>query len=202
MVLADEYVTLAHAGHAETRVLASRFIANAVPAESKEEVDTYLRHIRTSMHGATHHCFAYRLGAERMESRASDAGEPVGTAGRPILAAIDRRGLTNVVVVVTRYFGGTKLGTGGLVRAYGEAALLALKAGGRRSEVITLPLRVSVEYSNVSPVLHVLSRCGARVVDTQYHERVHFRVEVRRSRLTALREELIQATSGRAQFDD
>ncbi len=135
-------------------------------------------------------------------SRASDAGEPGGTAGKPILAAIDREGLTNVLVVVTRYFGGTKLGRGGLVRAYGEAAALALRKAGRKTQLITALLSLSVEHPQVSQIMHIVSRCGAHVAETRYDNAVHLRLEIRRSRLESLREELLQATSGGVRFED
>jgi len=197
----DEYATLARAGHAETRILASRFLADAVPVQVKEEADEFLQFIRKKLHDATHHCYAYRVGFEGQESRASDDGEPGGTAGKPILAAIDREVLTNVLVVVTRYFGGTKLGTGGLVRAYGEAAALAVQQAGREVRLITAPLLVAVDHSRVGQVMHVVSRSGARIADTRYDETVHFRLEIRRSRLELLRQELIRATGGGAQFE-
>lgn len=200
--MSDEYVTILHPGHAEIRILASKFIAAAFPACSKPDVDLFLQEIRKEYFDATHHCFAYRLGPEGRESRASDDGEPGGTAGKPILAAIDREGLTNVAVVVVRYFGGTKLGTGGLVRAYGEAAAQAVREAGRKSEFITALLSLSVEHSRVSHVMHVVSRSGARIAETRYDEVVHFRLEIRRSRLDALRGELIQATSGGVLFED
>ena len=198
----DEYSTLARPGHAEMRLLASRFLADAVPVDTKGEVGCLPAGIRKKFYDATHHCFAYRLGPDGQESRASDAGEPGGTAGKPILTAIDREGLTNVFVVVTRYFGGTKLGTGGLVRAYGEAATLALQEAGHKKQLITAPLSLCVEHPQVSQIMHIASRCGARVADTRYDDVVHFRLEIRRSRLASLREELIQATSGGIRFED
>ena len=199
--MVDEYATVARVGHAETRVLASRFIADAVPAGMKEEAEEFLRSIRRKFHDATHHCYAYRIGVDGQDSRTSDDGEPGGTAGKPILAAIDREVLTNVLVVVTRYFGGTKLGTGGLVRAYGEAASLAVQQAGREVKLITAPLLVAVDHSRVSQVMHVVSRSGARIAGTRYDDVVHFRLEIRRSRLESLRQELIQATGGGAQFE-
>jgi uncharacterized YigZ family protein len=198
----DEFTTVARPGHAEMRILASRFLADAVPTESKQEVDAFLQAIRKKFYDATHHCFAYRLGTDGQESRASDAGEPGGTAGKPILTSIDREGLTNVLVVVTRYFGGTKLGTGGLVRAYGEAATMALQEAGCKKQLITAPVCLFVEHPQVSQVMHIASRCGARVAETRYDDVVHFRLEIRRSRLESLRVELVQATSGGVHFED
>jgi putative IMPACT (imprinted ancient) family translation regulator len=89
-----------------------------------------------------------------------------------------------------------------LVRAYGEAATLALREAGRKTQLITAPLSLSVEHPQVSQIMHTASRCGARVADTRYDDVVHFRLEIRRSRLEALREELIQATSGGVRFED
>jgi uncharacterized YigZ family protein len=198
----DEFHTIAQHGHAETRILASRFFADAVPIKTKTDAESFLADIRKKSHDATHHCFAYRLGSSGDESRASDDGEPGGTAGKPILAAIDRGGLTNVLVVVTRYFGGTKLGTGGLVRAYGEAASLALERAGKKSELITSPLEFSVGHPKVSRVMHVVSRAGARIAETNYDEEVHFKLEVRRSQVATLRDELIQATGGGVRFEE
>jgi uncharacterized YigZ family protein len=200
--MTDEFVTVARSGHAEMRVLASRFLADAIRADTRQEVDAFLQAVRKRLHDATHHCFAYRLGPDGQESRASDGGEPGGTAGKPILSAIDREGLTNVLVVVTRYFGGTKLGTGGLVRAYGEGAILALREAGRKTQQITALLSISVEHPRVSQVMHTVSRCGAMVRATRYDDVVHFQLEIRRSRVESLREQLIQATSGGVRFED
>jgi uncharacterized YigZ family protein len=200
--MTDEFYTVARHGHAETRILASRFFADAVPVNSKADAESYLAVIRKKFHDATHHCFAYRLGSTGSDSRASDDGEPGGTAGKPILAAIDREELTNVLVVVTRYFGGTKLGTGGLVRAYGEAASMALTQAGKKSEMITAPLEFSVGHHKVSKVMHVVSRSGARIAETRYDEEVHFRLEVRRSQVEKLRDELVQVTGGGVRFGD
>jgi len=200
--LTDEFHTPARPGHAETRILASRFLADAVPVQSKDEAENYLQGLRKKFHDANHHCYAYRLGSDGQESRSSDDGEPGGTAGKPILAAIDREGLTNALVVVTRYFGGTKLGTGGLVRAYGEAAALALKEAGKKQQLITAPLAFAVAHPKVSQVMHISSRHDARIVQTLYDEEVHFRLEVRRSLVEKLRADLVQGTSGGVRFED
>ncbi len=182
--------------------MASRFLADAVPVQSKDAAEEFLHGIRKKFHDATHHCYACRLGVDARESRASDDGEPGGTAGKPILAAIDREGLTNVLVVVTRYFGGTKLGTGGLVRAYGEAASMALADAGRKKQLITVPITIAVGHPLVSKVMHTVSRYGARIAETTYDEHVHFRLEVRPSRAESFKEDLVQATSGGVRFEE
>jgi uncharacterized YigZ family protein len=198
----DEFTTIPHAGHAETRILGSRFLADAVHSGAREEAEVVLQGVRKKLYDASHHCFAYRLGCDGLEFRFSDDGEPGGTAGKPILAAIDREGVTDVLVVVTRYFGGTKLGTGGLVRAYGETALLAVRDAGRATRLIYASTSFAVGHSLVSQIMHVASRCGGRIADTRYDDLVHYRIEVRRSRLDAFRSDLVQATSGGVQFED
>ena len=124
-VVHDEYVTLKGESGGELKVQGSRFISTAYSAGSAEEVEKIVAARRKKYHDASHHCYAYRLGPGGETFRINDDGEPSGTGGRPILAAIDREGLTDTLVMVTRYFGGIKLGTGGLARAYGQAARIA-----------------------------------------------------------------------------
>ncbi|HEX2095462.1 MAG TPA: YigZ family protein, partial [Longimicrobiaceae bacterium] len=137
----------------------SAFIALAAPAETEEEARGRLEAVQRRTFDATHHCSAWRLLSGVF--RASDAGEPSGSAGAPILAAIDGAGVTDCVVIVTRYFGGTRLGVGGLVRAYGEAAVLALQAAPRRVGIPAVRLRVRYPYEHTSAVMRALERAGA-----------------------------------------
>lgn len=156
------YLTLAAPAAAETRVLGSRFLALALPADGEMAARAALEARQREMFDATHHCSAWRLrdGAWR----ASDSGEPSGSAGMPILAAIDGMRVVDCAVIVTRYFGGTKLGVGGLVRAYGEAAALALAGAPLREAVAALRLRVRYRYEHTSAVMRALERCGAEEV--------------------------------------
>lgn len=153
------YLTLSAPARAETRVLGSRFLALALPVQDEEAARAALEARQREMFDATHHCSAWRLhdGAWR----ASDAGEPGGSAGPPILAAIDGAGVADCAVIVTRYYGGTKLGVGGLVRAYGEAAALALAAAPRRAAVEALRVRLRYGYEHTSAVMRAVERCGA-----------------------------------------
>jgi putative IMPACT (imprinted ancient) family translation regulator len=118
------------------------------------------------MWDANHHCSAWKL--RRGISRANDAGEPSGSAGAPILAAIEGAGLTDTLVIVTRWFGGTRLGVGGLVRAYGEAAALAIAAAPRRVGTLAARLRVRYPYAHTAAVMRVLERAGAAEVEHGY----------------------------------
>ena len=122
----DTYLTLREGAEAQIKVKGSRFLAEAVPVADEAVAEAALATIRKREYNATHHCTAYRIGPAADLFRFNDDGEPSGTAGQPILRQIEGRELTNTLVVVTRYYGGTKLGTGGLIRAYGEAASLAL----------------------------------------------------------------------------
>jgi uncharacterized YigZ family protein len=162
----ETFLTLSRPGEAETRVKGSRFLALAVPVESEEEARAVLAARAREMFDATHHCSAWRLRGGM--ARANDAGEPSGSAGAPILAAIEGEGFTGCCVVVTRYYGGTKLGVGGLVRAYGEAAALALRAAPRRKGVPAVRLRVRYPYEHTAAVMRMLERAGAEEVEHGY----------------------------------
>jgi len=128
--LAEEILTVAREASVEIVIKKSRFIGCAAPVGTEAEAAAFIERVRKEHWSATHNCSAYVVGERGEFRRSSDDGEPAGTAGRPMLDVILRRGLTNVVVVVTRYFGGVLLGAGGLVRAYSEAASRALDAAG------------------------------------------------------------------------
>lgn len=192
----DEYLTLAGRGTAEMKVQGSRFLAEALNVQTRDAVDEFLGQIRKKFRDATHHCFAYRIGPDTSTFRFNDDGEPAGSAGKPILAAIDKQHLTDTLVVVIRYFGGTKLGVGGLVRAYGGAADAALESAGMEVRYITSSLAVSFPHSHVSNVMHVVGKVGARILETTYDDDVHLQLEIRLSRMRELTDSLIHHTNG------
>lgn len=194
--MSDEFKTIEREVRAETKVRGSRFIATAAPAADRREAEELVARVRAEFHDATHHCFGYRLGTDDNEFRHSDAGEPSGSAGKPILLSIDKRGLTNVCVVVTRYFGGTKLGIGGLVRAYGNVADQALAAAHTRTRFKTTLIEASFPHAQISNVMHVISKAGARLVDTTYDEEVHLQLEIRQSQAREFASLLINQTCG------
>ena len=175
----DEYLSLAEPGRAHTRVLGSRFLGTALPVRNMEDIESHLDAERRQYYDATHWCFAYRLGVEpQLSERASDAGEPKGTAGTPILREIQGRGLTNCLVIVTRYFGGTKLGTGNLARAYADCAAQALDAATTARVRILESYAVTCPYELVSIVYHIAQKFNAELEpltsDTQavFHLRI------------------------------
>jgi uncharacterized YigZ family protein len=173
----------------------SRFEAHLAPAGSAEEARAVVDEVRARHADATHHCSAWRLadGAHRID----DDGEPGGTAGAPILRHLDGAGLSDVVAVVTRWYGGTKLGTGGLVRAYGDATAAAIEA----AEVVARPVMAIFElvhdYDLSGPVASVVAAHDATVVDVAYAENVTVHLGVPLDGATAFAADLAEATSGR-----
>jgi len=199
----DEFSTVKSPARAETRVRGSRFIARLAQVRTEPAAREFIDRIARQDHDASHHCYAYRLGLGRETvARSSDAGEPSGTAGRPILESITSRGLSDVVVVVTRYFGGVRLGTGGLGRAYRECAGKALDAADTVRKVLTHEWRLRFPYPLAGEVGAVLQRYLARIVDQQYGEEVVLTVTVRQGRAEALREALREAGRGLIEVED
>ncbi len=178
----------------------SRFIATAIPVTDEAAAKAALAQLRAEMPDATHHCSAWRLAAPNLE-RANDDGEPGGSAGRPILAQLQGRDLFNVAVIVTRYYGGTKLGVGGLVRAYGASAAAALDAARTEPYVPTLALQVVHGYPHSSDVERALAEVGATELSADYATDVRRRVEVAVDREQALRVSIRDATRGQARVE-
>ncbi len=174
----------------------SRFIADVAPAGDEVQAEAAIGRVRSREPDATHHCFAWRIGPDR--TRAADDGEPSGTAGPPILRRIDASGLDRVVVVVTRYYGGTKLGTGGLVRAYGAAAEAGLAAVPVERGVVTRSLRIEHDYELSAPVAGALAAHEAVTLESEYAMKVVLRVAVPEERAEAFAAALREATAGRA----
>ena len=192
----DEFTTIRSKVRAEIKIEGSRFIAQAQPIRQAADASDILSAARKEFFDATHHCYAYRLGMTGGQFRTNDDGEPIGTAGKPILAAIDKFNLTDLVVVVTRYFGGTKLGAGGLARAYRYAAEQALGSAERVTRYVVDVLEAAFPHSHVGDVMHVVSKLGATITDTTYDEEVHITLEVRKSKLAELKSSLVNRTSG------
>lgn len=162
------YLTIKTNATAELVEKRSRFLARVSPVDSEESAIRYLNEIRQD-HTASHHVFAYRLRVGNL-SRYSDDGEPGGTAGLPVLDVLDRPGITDAIIVVTRWFGGTLLGTGGLVRAYSSAAKLAVEAAGVVEMELAGRYRLSVPYSDYDRVLRCARDCGIIVDHPNYSE--------------------------------
>lgn len=193
----SSFTTLAAPAEARTREKASVFLAWAAPVATEAEARAVLAE-REKLHwDATHNCSAWSLRSG--VRRANDAGEPSGSAGAPILAAIEGAGLTDCIVVVTRWYGGTKLGVGGLVRAYGDAAARALEAAPRRRGVEAVRLSIQYPYAHTAAVMRAMERAGAEDVEQGYAPTgdagiVEF--SVAGGTVDALSDELREATAG------
>lgn len=180
----------------EQEVKHSRFVASAAPAQTSEDALAFVAEVGDAQ--ATHNCWAYRIGEAY---RFSDDGEPGGTAGRPILAAIDGQHVDRVVVVVTRWFGGIKLGAGGLVRAYGGVAAECLRRAPRTKVRRCVLVAIQVLFEDIGAVYPVMERAGGRKLSEDYGEcGVQLQVEVEEKEAEALRCALRDATRGRVKI--
>ena len=159
----------------------SRFIALAYPVETESEVKAIVESLRKEYHDARHHCFAYRLGLDGSKFRSSDDGEPSGSAGRPILGQIDSAGLSDVLVVVVRYFGGIKLGIPGLIRAYKTSTADALQQAAKVEKVAGRSYTLSFGYMAMNDVMKVVKDLSLPQSDQRYDSQCSIRVRVRLS---------------------
>lgn len=195
----DEYLEPEGPAEAELKVRRSLFIARLAPCRAEDEAREILARVQAAHHDATHNCWAYLLGPAPTLEYSSDAGEPSGTAGRPILGALKQSGMVNVMVVVTRWFGGVKLGVRGLIEAYGAAAGMAVDAARPAVRVLSRAVTVRLSYGAVGTVTRLLEDCGA---DTGarwiYDEAVSVCAPVPRSRLPGLAATLDELTARRA----
>ncbi|TVX98239.1 YigZ family protein [Cohnella terricola] len=167
-----KYSTVRQFGLDEIVIKKSRFIGHAKPVESEEEAVAFIEEIKKKHWDATHNCSAYLIGERDQFQKALDDGEPSGTAGKPILEVIKNRGLKNVVVVVTRYFGGIMLGAGGLVRAYTDGAVVGIDAADPIVKVLHREVIVDVDYTWYGKLENELRGRGLRVGDVSFTDRV------------------------------
>ena len=175
----------------------SRFIANIKSVETVEEAQVYIEEMKKKYWDARHNCSAFSVGTEQVTTRCSDDGEPSGTAGKPILEVISGSGIHNIVVVVTRYFGGTLLGTGGLVRAYTDAT----RAGIENSDIVEkIPGRrvdIAMDYTDLGKLQYLLAQNEVLTEDTEYTDKVIIHALFPESDKEMLKKKITEATSGR-----
>jgi len=160
-----KYKTLSSPGTGEFKDRGSKFIAYAYPIQTVEETKEKIKALKKEHPKAVHHCFAYRLGMDGMQFRANDDGEPSGSAGKPILGQIDSAGITNVLVVVVRYFGGTLLGVPGLITAYKTATQLALENAPQAEKWIEDNVEIQFDYPVMGEVLYLLKQSDATIYE-------------------------------------
>lgn len=179
----------------------SRFIATLRKCESEQEAAAFIDEMKKKYWDARHNCSAYVIGSRGELTRCSDDGEPGGTAGRPMLEVLTGEGLRDVAAVVTRYFGGVLLGTGGLVRAYTQA----VKTGLNNCRIGTMragyEVEVTTDYNGIGRILYLLGNAGIEPVSGDYAEKVILRIQVPLEDLEHLRGEMVEATNGRVGFE-
>ncbi|WP_030300218.1 YigZ family protein [Streptomyces katrae] len=194
----DQYVTVAREGVHESEINRSRFLCSLAPAATEQEAQEFIARIRKEHATATHNCFAYVIGADASVQKASDDGEPGGTAGVPMLQMLMRRDIRYAVAVVTRYYGGVKLGAGGLIRAYGGVVGEALDELGtltrRRYRLAT----VTVDHQRAGKTQNDLRSTGRTVVDLRYGAAVEIEVALPEADLPAFEAWLADSTAGSA----
>jgi len=194
----DSYLTIKVSAESEIKIKGSKFIGRVFSSESEEDAISILENIRKQFYDATHHCFAYRIGlGKNLIFRYSDDGEPNGTAGRPIYDRLVGQDLTNLILIVTRYYGGTKLGTGGLTHAYSDSAKAVLDKAGSLEKYITEQIPMVLQFSDYSQVDRMIHQLGAEIIESDFSDIVKLTVNIRLSLIEKLKNSLIDLTSGR-----
>lgn len=184
--MADRFLTIAARSEAIFKEKMSKFLAFAVPVVTRDEAKAVIAEYAKKYHDARHVCWAFMLGADRLDFLSSDNGEPSGTAGKPILGQINSFGLTNVVIVVVRYFGGIKLGTSGLIAAYREAARLALDAAEIVEGFETTDLTATFSYIAMNDIMKVLKNSTATIVTQDFDNACRIVARIRSGKAEAL----------------
>ncbi len=199
----DQYKIIKKSVEASIRVKGSRFLGRAFPVEDAVGFKDVLQIRSKEYHDATHHCWGYRvISGDRIDEASSDAGEPSGTAGKPILSVVSGRNLFNVGVIITRYFGGTKLGTGGLVRAYGECAGATLDRAQVITKVILGTLVCRFPYDLMNTVMRIMDRYQGAVTGSDYALDAKVTITVPRSKIPLMKADLFDACRGNIEFFD
>ena len=194
----SEYKAVYQGGEGEIVEKKSRFIATVIPAGSEEEVLAFIESVRKKYWDARHHCFAYVIGERNELQRCSDDGEPSGTAGKPMLEVLLGEEIHNVAVVVTRYFGGTLLGTGGLVRAYSAATKQGLASSVIITKILGVKLCISTDYTGLGKIQYILGQRGLQILDSVYTDKVELEALIPEDELVAVKTEITEGTNGQA----
>lgn len=194
---AESYRILTEQGYGEIVEKKSRFIASLSPAETEEEALAFIESVRKKYYDARHNCFAFILGEGGELERCSDDGEPSGTAGRPMLEVLRGEGLTKTAAVVTRYFGGTLLGTGGLVRAYTQAIQEALEHCHAVTMRYGFRYRITADYTLTGKLQYLLAKRQITIEDTVYTDKVEFHVLVPPEKEEGMIKEMIETASAK-----
>lgn len=196
----NQYKTILREAEGEIIEKKSRFIATVRPIKSEDEAKQFIEEMKKKYWNATHNVFAYQFGEHNELQRFSDDGEPQGTAGMPVLNVLKGEEVKNTVIVVTRYFGGTLLGTGGLVRAYGRAAKEGLLAAGIVELILYARYEIIAEYTESGKVQYEIMQDGHVLFDTQYSDKVVYTVFVKAEETNAFEKKMLDIFRGNTPF--
>lgn len=188
----DDYLSIKASSEGLYKDNGSRFLSLAYPVKSAEEAEEIVKKLRKEHYDATHHCYAYRIGLKGEPWRANDDGEPSGTAGRPILGELLSRNLSDILVVVVRWFGGVKLGVPGLIKAYRTATQEALLNAEAITKTATLPMKITFPYSQTDKVLRELRKRNIEDSDKKFEEECSLTAHVPLSMTESLKEILLK----------
>lgn len=194
------YKTVKTVGSAEFVEKKSRFIVTVIPVTTTQEALEELEKLRKEYWNATHNCFAYVLGDNGSEQRCSDDGEPSGTAGKPMIDVILGSKINNVLVVVTRYYGGTQLGTGGLVRAYSHATKLGLDGCVTIEKELGKLFNIRTDYNGIGKIQYILGEHQVQITNSDYTDIVNVEAMVPLELVDTIKNKITEATSGRAEI--
>lgn len=181
MLFSDEYKTITDSAQGSFRDKGSKFLAFAFPAASEQEVKKHLETLKKQYFDATHHCYAYVLGFDKSAYRVNDDGEPSGTAGRPIYGQILSNDLTNILIVVIRYYGGTKLGVPGLINAYKTSAAEAIKNATIANRIVKEMYQIEYPYEGMNDVMKIIKDETLEVINNEFGMKCVIRLAIRHS---------------------
>ena len=198
----SQYKTVYKGGEGEITEKKSRFIATVVPVHTEEEALKFIEAMKKKYWNATHNCFAYVIGEHDELQRCSDDGEPGGTAGKPMLDVLAGEEIHNAAIVVTRYFGGTLLGTGGLVRAYSSAAKQGLASSVIITKIPGVKLRLATDYAGLGKIQYIFGQRGIKILDSIYTDKVEIAALVPLDVLEAVKAEIREGTNGQAGMEE
>lgn len=193
--MADAYLTISSITEGVYKEKGSKFLGFAHPITTENEVKEILEKIKKRYYDASHHCYAYRIGVEQEKTRAYDDGEPAHTAGTPILGQIRSKNLTNVLIIVVRYFGGTKLGVGGLITAYKNAAAEALANAQIIEKRILLKLLIQFDYSHTNDVMGLLKQYKIKILSQKFDTSSELVIEGTKNTLSEIKQKLMNEAS-------
>ncbi|MBA4240092.1 MAG: YigZ family protein [Sphingobacteriaceae bacterium] len=190
MLFSDTYLTIEKPTEAIFKDKGSKFLAFAYPVENDQQIKEILNQLKKEHHTANHHCYAYRLGADKMNFRANDDGEPNNTAGKPILGQIQSNDLTNVLIVVVRYFGGTLLGVSGLINAYKNSAADVIKASAIIEKQILFNYTIQFYFEHLNDVMKLLKQLDCKITNQQFDNNCEISFSIRKANSEQCEEKL------------